>query len=66
LIIFKSVSYKNFLSTGNVPNKIELNTHNTTLTVGKNSAGKCLDKLTNINIHIDDLEIRELFTQFNN
>jgi DNA repair exonuclease SbcCD ATPase subunit len=48
LIIFKSVSWKNFLSTGNTPNKVELNNHSTTLIVGKNGEGKStiLDALT--------------------
>jgi DNA repair exonuclease SbcCD ATPase subunit len=48
LIIFKSVSWKNFLSTGNTPNKVELNKHSTTLIVGKNGEGKStiLDALT--------------------
>lgn len=48
MIIFKSVSWKNFLSTGNVPNKVELNGHPTTLIVGKNGEGKStiLDALT--------------------
>lgn len=39
-IIFKSVTYQNFLSTGNVPNRIELNTHKTTLLQGPNGNGK--------------------------
>jgi DNA repair exonuclease SbcCD ATPase subunit len=48
LIIFKSVSWKNFLSTGNVANKVNLNEHATTLIVGKNGEGKStiLDALT--------------------
>jgi DNA repair exonuclease SbcCD ATPase subunit len=48
LIIFKSVSWKNFLSTGNTPNKVELDGHSTTLIVGKNGEGKStiLDALT--------------------
>lgn len=48
MIIFKSVSWKNFLSTGNTPNKVELNNHSTTLIVGKNGEGKStiLDALT--------------------
>jgi len=48
LIIFKSVSWKNFLSTGNTANKVELNNHATTLIVGKNGEGKStiLDALT--------------------
>lgn len=39
-IIFKSVTYKNFLSTGNVENRIILNKSATTLVVGKNGEGK--------------------------
>ena len=48
MIIFKSVSWKNFLSTGNSPNKVNLNEHATTLIVGKNGEGKStiLDALT--------------------
>lgn len=48
MIIFKSVSWKNFLSTGNSPNKVELDGHSTTLIVGKNGEGKStiLDALT--------------------
>jgi len=42
------VNWKNFLSTGNSPNKVELNGHSTTLIVGKNGEGKStiLDALT--------------------
>lgn len=40
MIIFKSVSWKNFLSTGNSENKIILNNHKSTLVVGKNGEGK--------------------------
>jgi DNA repair exonuclease SbcCD ATPase subunit len=40
VIVFESVSWKNFLSTGNFANKIELNKHQTTLVVGKNGEGK--------------------------
>jgi DNA repair exonuclease SbcCD ATPase subunit len=40
MILFKSVSYKNFLAAGNNPIKIDLNTHGTTLIVGQNGAGK--------------------------
>lgn len=48
MIIFKSVSWKNFLSTGNSLNKVELDGHSTTLIVGKNGEGKStiLDALT--------------------
>ena len=40
MIIFKTVRYKNFLSTGNAFTEIPLNSHKTTLIVGQNGAGK--------------------------
>jgi DNA repair exonuclease SbcCD ATPase subunit len=40
LIIFKSISWRNFLSTGNVPTEIILNEHSHSLIVGKNGSGK--------------------------
>lgn len=48
MIKFKSIEWKNLLSTGNVPNKIDFDTHSTTLIVGKNGNGKStvLDALT--------------------
>lgn len=48
MILFKSISYQNFLSTGNVPNVIQLNRSASTLIIGKNGEGKStiLDALT--------------------
>ena len=40
MIYFKTIRYKNFLSTGNSFTEIELNKNNTTLIVGENGAGK--------------------------
>lgn len=40
MIVFRSVSWKNFLSTGNSPNKVLLNKSQTTLIIGKNGEGK--------------------------
>ena len=40
MIIFKSVSWKNFLSTGNSVNKVLLDRSPTTLIIGKNGEGK--------------------------
>ena len=40
MIVFKSVQWKNFLSTGNSPNKILLDKSPTTLIIGKNGEGK--------------------------
>lgn len=48
MIVFKSISYQNFLSTGNVANLIQLNRSTSTLIIGKNGEGKStiLDALT--------------------
>ena len=40
MIVFKSVEWKNFLSTGNTPNKVVLNKSPTSLIVGRNGEGK--------------------------
>lgn len=40
MIIFKSIKIKNFLSVGNSPIEINLNSHRKTLVVGANGAGK--------------------------
>lgn len=40
MLIFKKITWKNFLSTGNVPNTIDLNSHPSTLITGRNGEGK--------------------------
>ncbi len=40
MIIFKTLRYKNFLSSGNTFTEIQLNNSKTTLVVGQNGAGK--------------------------
>jgi DNA repair exonuclease SbcCD ATPase subunit len=40
MIVFKSIEWQNFLSTGNAPNKVLLNKSPTTLIIGKNGEGK--------------------------
>ena len=40
MIIFESIEWKNFLSTGNSANKVHLNKSTTTLIIGKNGEGK--------------------------
>ena len=40
MIVFKSIEWKNFLSTGNTPNKVLLDKSPTTLIIGKNGEGK--------------------------
>ena len=69
MLIFKSIEYKNFLSTGNHPNKILLNTANLTLQVGSNGHGKCVKNQTLIKIQnkktgeIIETTIEELYEQ---
>lgn len=50
MIIFKRLSYKNFLSAGDTPIEIDLDSHRTTLIVGKNGNGKCLRWNTKVTI----------------
>ena len=64
MIQFKSIEYKNFLSVGNAPIRLSLDTHPLTLITGKNGAGKCLDKTTKIDIHISDKEVEKIFLEF--
>ena len=40
MILFKQISWKNFLSTGNSANTVKLNENSSTLIVGKNGEGK--------------------------
>ena len=48
MIIFKTLSWRNFLSTGNAENKIQLDKSQSTLVIGRNGEGKStmLDALT--------------------
>ena len=48
MLVFKTVKYKNFLSTGNTPTEVYLDKYNTVLVSGDNGAGKStvLDALT--------------------
>jgi len=48
MIVFKTLSWRNFLSTGNAENKIVLNKSQSTLVIGRNGEGKStmLDALT--------------------
>lgn len=64
MIVFKSITIKNFLSYGNVPTQFHLNKHPTTLIVGKNGQGKCVDKFTEIDVGFLDEETQLLFADF--
>ena len=48
MIIFRKVTWQNFLSTGNTPIEVELDKNSTTLVIGDNGSGKStvLDALT--------------------
>lgn len=64
MIIFKTISIKNFLSYGNVPTSWDLDKYPTTLIVGRNGQGKCVDKSTEIEIDFLDEDTKKIFTDF--
>ena len=64
MIHFKTLSIKNFLSYGNVPTVWELDKHKSTLIIGKNGNGKCVDKFTEIDVEFIDQETLDCFLQF--
>jgi hypothetical protein len=64
MIRFNNIKWRNFLSTGNQFTEIQLNKNPTTLIVGENGAGKCVDPSTKIEIQISDPEIRRKFEEF--
>jgi hypothetical protein len=61
---FEKLTYKNFLSTGDQPIEIDLNSHFTTLVVGANGAGKCLRGGTRIGIEFNSDESKKKFEAF--
>ena len=69
MIKFKYVEWKNLLSTGNVPTRIDLDVHSSTLIIGKNGNGKCVCINTPIRIQnkktgeIIETTIGELYAQ---
>jgi len=46
------VTFKNFFSVGNNTLRYDLDTHQNTILLGKNSAGKCCDKNTEIHVRV--------------
>ncbi len=64
MIIFESVKWKNFLSYGNYWTEVKFTDAPTTLISGKNGCGKCVRKLTEIEISIEDPVIKQKFEEF--
>lgn len=64
MIRITSVSFRNFLSVGNVPVTIRLDSHKKTIISGKNGQGKCLDPLTQIKIEFANPETEKAFADF--
>lgn len=64
MLIFENISWRNFLSTGNAPTKIELNGAKSNLVLGKNGSGKCVDKKTQIDIDFLDESTKLKFNEF--
>lgn len=62
MIIFRNITWKNLLSTGNNPITIQLDRSPTTLIVGQNGAGKCLHRSTEVDIKCDDPESNKKLT----
>lgn len=63
MVVFETLTYKNFESVGNHPITIQLNRNQTTLISGKNGSGKCVDKDTKIRVSFKDPEIKKLFEE---
>jgi ABC-type Mn2+/Zn2+ transport system ATPase subunit len=66
MVNFKTVRYKNFLSSGNIFTEVYLNKHQMTLVIGENGAGKCLRGKTEVDIDFLDEETKKKFIDFTN
>lgn len=66
MILFKTLRYKNFLSSGNNFTEIDFTNAKHTLVVGHNGAGKCLDPDTEISIFINNPETLKKFQDYKN
>jgi len=64
MIIFKTITYKNFLASGAMPITIFLDKSPSTLVIGKNGAGKCVRGCTNIDVQILDPDVKKSFEEF--
>lgn len=57
---------RNFFSVGNMPVELNLNTGQVIGIIGKNGNGKCLDRYTQIQVDINNPEIKQKFLDFIN
>lgn len=61
---FLKVRAKNFLSYGENFVEFIINKHLTTMLVGANGRGKCVDPTTEIDIEFEDEETKKLYLEF--
>ena len=70
MIVFERLSIKNFLSYGQIPSIIDLNTHAKTLICSPNGMGKCLRGSTTIQVRSDHkgetktIQLKDLFSSY--
>lgn len=63
-ILFESIRWKNFLSTGNSFSELSLNQSPTTLIIGNNGSGKCVHRSTLVDISFSDKKSERQFKNF--
>ena len=63
-IEFGKIRYKNFLSSGNTFLEFDFKKTKSTLIVGTNGVGKCLEKNTTIEVDFKTNEVEEKFKKF--
>jgi hypothetical protein len=63
-VVFQVVRWRNMLSTGSQFTEVRLDKSPTTLIVGENGSGKCLDQNTRVDIRFEDKETENKFKMF--
>jgi len=64
MIIFRKITYRNFLSVGNNPVEIDLAKNKTTLMIGANGEGKCLHPSTIVNVKAKSEKVQKDLSSF--
>lgn len=64
MLKFKAIRWRNLLSTGSQFTEVKLDKSSTTLIVGENGSGKCLDQSTRVDIIFEDEETEKKFKKF--